>query len=93
MRIKELEKLFKSLGNRRRLKIIKLLLIDNELTVSDIAKELKISIKAASKHLLNLFNSEVLEREQKWKSAYYKVADNHESLLKNLINHIYHSSE
>ena len=93
MKIKELEKLFKSLGNRRRLKIIKLLLKNEELAVSDIARELKLSLKATSKHLLNLLNSDILEKEQKWKNVYYAVPDSHEFLLKTVINHIHHSNE
>lgn len=93
MKIKELEKLFKSLGNRRRLKIIKFLLRDDELTVSDIAKELNLSFKATSKHLLNLLNSDVLKREQRSKNVYYSIPESSESLLKTLIDYIHHSSE
>lgn len=93
MHIKELEKLFKSLGNKRRLRIIKLLFKNEELTVSDIAAALKLSIKATSKHLLHLLNTDLLEKEQRSKNVYYKISSFENSLIKMVINHTHHSSE
>ena len=93
MKLQELEKLFKALGNKRRLKITKSLLERGELSVSDIASEIKLSFKAVSKHLLKLFNVELLEKEQRSKNVFYKVPKDLNSLIKVLISHIHHSSE
>ena len=93
MRIKELEKLFKVLGNKRRLQIVRLLLKKDELTVSDIASDIRLSFKATSKHLLQLFQVDILEKEQRSKNIYYKIADSLNQVIKNVISHIYHSSE
>lgn len=93
MRVKELEKLFKSLGNRRRLRIIKLLLRNDELAVSDIAQMMKLSVRSTSKHLLHLLNTDLLEKEQRSKNVYYKIPDSADQLMKNLISHIHHSHE
>lgn len=93
MRIKELEKLFKVLGNKRRLQIVRLLLKNNELTVSDIASDIRLSFKATSKHLLQLFQVDILEKGQRSKNVYYKIADSLNQVIKNVISHIHHSSE
>jgi DNA-binding transcriptional ArsR family regulator len=52
--------IFKSLGNINRLRIIGLLYPGQSLNVSQISRELKISIKATSKHLYILRNLDVL---------------------------------
>ena len=91
MRIKELEKLFKSLGNKRRLQIITLLLSGDKLTVSDIAGKIKLSVRSTSKHLLHLLNVELLEKEQHSKNVYYKVSNSTDQLIKDLITHVHHS--
>ena len=93
MKVKELEKLFKSLGNKRRLKIAKTLFESRGLSVSEVAGEIKLSIKATSKHLLNLFNTNILEKEQRSKNVYYKITKEADPLIKTIISHIHHSSE
>ena len=93
MRTKELEKLFRALGNKRRLRIIKLFFKDGEISVSDVASAIKLSLKATSRHLLNLFNAEVIEREQRSKNVYYKIPNHLNQPIKDLINHIHHSNE
>lgn len=52
--------IFKTLGNINRLRIIAILSGGQSLNVSQISKELKISVKATSKHLGILRNLEVL---------------------------------
>ena len=52
--------IFKTLGNINRLKIVKLLGDGKQLSVSDIADNLKISQKAVSKHLIMMHNLDVL---------------------------------
>ena len=52
--MKELEKVLKILGNRRRLAILALLKRQSEATVGDIADSIKLSFTATSQHLAQL---------------------------------------
>jgi DNA-binding transcriptional ArsR family regulator len=52
--------IFKTFGNINRLRIVGLLSVGNSLSVSQISRELKISVKATSKHLTILRNLEIL---------------------------------
>ena len=64
MNDKELEKVLKSLANRRRVAILKYLKRVNRASVGDVAHEINLSFRATSKHLAVLFNADVLEKEQ-----------------------------
>jgi DNA-binding transcriptional ArsR family regulator len=59
--MKRLTVIFRALANINRLKIIKLLVDGRKMSVSDIAQELGISLKATSNHLALLKNLDVLE--------------------------------
>ncbi|MDP2703650.1 MAG: metalloregulator ArsR/SmtB family transcription factor [bacterium] len=72
--IKEIEKLLKALANKRRLMIVKYLKKHGEARVGEIAKELKLSFKATSKHLGILRAVDILEREQRSLEMWYKVS-------------------
>ena len=63
--------IFKTLGNINRLKIIKLLSEGRQLSVSDIADDLKISQKAVSKHLIMMHNLDVLHNIGKDGHVFY----------------------
>ncbi len=52
--------IFKAFGNPNRLRMVSLL-SSGPLNVTQIAKELKISLKSASKHLIILRNLEIVE--------------------------------
>lgn len=81
MDLKETEKIFKALANKRRLAIIRLLKNKKELTVGEIAKEIKLSFKSTSRHLYVLYGAELLEKEQRGLQMFYSVNKN---LAKNL---------
>ncbi|KKU58244.1 MAG: Arsenical resistance operon repressor [Parcubacteria group bacterium GW2011_GWA2_47_12] len=66
-------KIFKALGNEGRLKILKMLFGGKEYTVSEIAKEIEISLKSTSKHLIGLCNLGFLESTGKMGRVYYKI--------------------
>ena len=66
-------KIFKALGNEGRLKILKMLLGGKEYTVSEIAKNINISLKSTSKHLIALCNLGFLENTGKQGRVYYKI--------------------
>ena len=67
----EMEKILKSLGNRRRMQIMKLLK-RKRLTVSGIANEMKLSLRAVSRHLNSLYSNGLLDREQHGLNVFYK---------------------
>jgi DNA-binding transcriptional ArsR family regulator len=62
--MKEFEKQLKALANRRRLEIIKYLKRVGRATVTDIAREIKLSFRSTSRHLAVFRSAEILEREQ-----------------------------
>ena len=62
---------FRALANINRLKIIKMLADGRKISVTDIAEELKISLKATSNHLVLLNNLDVLESEGKSGHVFY----------------------
>lgn len=66
----DMEKILKALGNKRRLKILKILK-KKKISVSDIAKEMKLSIRAVSRHLNVLYTNGFLEKEQIGLTVYY----------------------
>lgn len=71
--MKQLQRIFKALGNPRRLAIVQLLLDRRELSVGTIATYLKLSITATSKHLGALANIDLLERRQVNTVVYYRI--------------------
>ena len=64
---------FKAFNNINRLKIIALLTKRDELHVSDIADELKISQKSVSKHLIQLHRLDVLNSFGRNNHVYYSL--------------------
>lgn len=78
--------IFKALSNINRLKIIEMLLSSNkELTVTQIADKLGISIKSTSKHLIILQNLDVLESEGRNGRVFYKFSQSASQDFKNVI--------
>ena len=84
--IKDLEKILKVLANRRRLAIINCLKKNKEIKVGDIADEIKLSLKSTSKHLIQLFNAGIVEREQKGLLMYYKLSSDQNNIVKYIIS-------
>jgi DNA-binding transcriptional ArsR family regulator len=62
--MRELEQQLKALANRRRLLILKILKPQRHLSVGEIAREIKLSFKATSKHLVILYTANLVEKEQ-----------------------------
>jgi len=71
--MREGTRLFKSLGNDRRLKIISLLRGRAEMSVGEIAQQLKLSLKSTSRHLLVLERVGLLNREQRGLEVFYSL--------------------
>jgi ArsR family transcriptional regulator len=71
----ELERLFKALGDRNRLRILNVLLqVDGEaVCVCEFQPTLGISQPTVSHHLKQLFEAGLLEREKRGTFAYYRL--------------------
>lgn len=59
-----IDKILKSLANTRRVATLKYLQRGGRASVSDIARHLKLSFKATSKHVAILSNADLIEKEQ-----------------------------
>ncbi|MFA5838371.1 MAG: metalloregulator ArsR/SmtB family transcription factor [Candidatus Paceibacterota bacterium] len=68
---KKVETSIKAIANYRRLAIVSLLKKNGEMSVGDIAEELKISIQAISKHLKLLERADILSSDQRGLLVYY----------------------
>ena len=64
MKEKELERVLKALANRRRLFILTALKKHGRMTVGDIARTIKLSFKATSKHLAILASAGIVDKVQ-----------------------------
>ena len=71
---KDLEKILKALANKRRLAILKILKYKKVRAVGEIAKDIKLSLKATSKHLAVLYAVDIVEREQKSLRMLYSLS-------------------
>ena len=72
--MKELEKVLKALANERRLKILKILKKNPELSVGEVAEEIGLSFRSTSRHLNLLYRAGILEQERKANLVEYKIA-------------------
>lgn len=73
-KIKEAEKVLKALANARRLAIVKYLRQEKEATVGDVAEAIKLSFKATSKHLGVLAHADIVDKEQRNLSMWYRLS-------------------
>lgn len=69
-----LEKILKGLANRRRLAVIKILIKNKELPVSEIARLINLSFTSTSKHLIILHQLDIVEKRQENLNVYYRLA-------------------
>ncbi len=91
--MKQLEKIFKGLANRRRLAIIHILTKHKELPVAEIARRIHLSFTSTSKHLLMLHHLDIVERRQENLSVYYRLAESLPPAVKQVIAIISNSRE
>ncbi len=83
--MKELTKVFKVLANERRLKILKTLLEENELSVTEISERISLSYKSTSKHLVLLERAGFLKDRMVSLNSYYSI-NNLEGLKQKLLD-------
>lgn len=84
--IKSLEKILKTLANKRRLAIICYLKKKPEAKVGDIADAINLSLTSTSKHLIQLFNADILDRNQKNLEMWYKLAPKQNNIVSYIIS-------
>lgn len=78
-------KKYKMLANQRRLKIIKYLAKQQRASVQEIAREINLSFKATSKHLLLLKNSGLADSEQVSSEQFYYLPDKNNFFIKQVL--------
>ncbi len=93
MDIKESEKIFKALANKRRLEIIRYLSRQKEATVGEIAKSIKLSFKSTSKHLVLLSQARILDKEQRNLLVFYRIQTTLGKNLKDVLKLFSYSRE
>ncbi|OGY59834.1 MAG: hypothetical protein A3B23_00280 [Candidatus Colwellbacteria bacterium RIFCSPLOWO2_01_FULL_48_10] len=80
--MKDIEKVLKALANKRRLGILALLKRKDGLSVGDIAREIKLSLKSTSRHLAVLASVAILDKEQVSLNVFYKLPPNPHKLVR-----------
>jgi DNA-binding transcriptional ArsR family regulator len=83
--MRELERIYKAVANRRRLAILKYLKQNGEAPVGEIAHEINLSFKATSKHLGKLDECNILEREQRSSQMFYRLASSQKPPVRHVI--------
>lgn len=69
--MKQLERLLKALANRRRLEILRELKKHNKLPVGEIARRIRLSLHATSKHLRILSVHSLIDADRQGMQIYY----------------------
>lgn len=82
MDTKQIERILKALANKRRLAIVKYLHKARRASVTDIAREIKLSFKATSRHLSVLRSADLVEKEQVNLMMLYSLQEPRPSILK-----------
>lgn len=85
---KEKEKILKALANKRRMAIVKLLAERKKISVGDLARGIKLSFNATSKHLKILFLADILDREQAGLEMFYRVSESIPDFAKLIISNL-----
>jgi len=80
----KLEKVAQALSNDDRLIIIKMLL-QKDMCVSDIQKELFLEQSTTSHHLTKLRNTGLIDREQRGVFVYYRIANEYNDILNRIM--------
>lgn len=88
MRLRELEHMFRILSGRKRLEIVRLMLDSKQRAVGDIAVQVRLSLKSASKHVVLLAHVGLLERRRVGYSMYYRIVDDTPHYLESILRQI-----
>ncbi len=83
---RDLERLLKAIANKRRVAILKYLKHIGRASVGDIATEIKLSLKATSKHLLKLSHVDIVEKEQTGLLIFCTLSKNQNPIISTLLS-------
>lgn len=86
--MKVLEKILKSVANKRRLEILKLLKQNKELSVGEIAEKINLSLKSTSRHLSVLSGADMVEKDQRSLQVFYRLAKIDKQFIKNILSEL-----
>ncbi|MEK7176744.1 MAG: metalloregulator ArsR/SmtB family transcription factor [Patescibacteria group bacterium] len=86
MKEKELEKIFKALGNRRRLLILIFIKKRKKANVGEISEAIKLSFKSTSRHLSILVSAGILEKDQFGLFSIYSLSEEMGDMLKRILS-------
>ena len=84
-KINGLEKILKSLANRRRLTLLAHLKYEGETNVGNLAQKVHLSLQATSRHLLTLERAGILEKDQRGLEVFYQLAGAAEPFIGHLL--------
>lgn len=88
MKDKEFEKIFKALGNRRRIAMVRFIKRVREANVGMLAREMNLSLPATSRHLSILEKACILEKTQRNREVFYHLASPTPSCIDNFFSEI-----
>lgn len=71
--LSQLERVYKSLGNKRRLIVLQFIAAKSRASVGEVSRHVKLSFPSTSRHLRILANADLLESEQTSTTVYYSV--------------------
>lgn len=81
----EIEKVLKALANRRRLSILKCLKKEDGHSVTEIAAEIRLSLRSTSRHLKILAAADILDKDQKGLEVFYRLAKNQKLFVSRVV--------
>ncbi len=82
----KVERILKALANRRRLAILGHLKKNTEASVGAIAAEIRLSIKATSRHLRVLTAADIVEHEQRGLQVFYRLSTDSDPIIGRLLS-------
>jgi DNA-binding transcriptional ArsR family regulator len=88
MNHREIEKILKALGNRRRLAIVKCLKKVKEVNVGNMAYEIGLSLRSTSRHLAILEKADVLEKNQRGLEVFYRLTDKISRFVESIVREL-----
>lgn len=84
--MKNIEKICKALANKKRLEILALLHKAKSASVGEVAEKICISLKATSKHLLQLYQADFVEKERRGGLTIYTLNDRMGGIIKKVFD-------
>ena len=85
-KIGRIGKILRATANKRRLLILSFLKTKGQVSVSEIARHIHLSVRSTSRHLAVLSSAEIVEKEQRGLFMFYKISSNVHVCAQQIIN-------